>query len=81
MAAICAYANSQGTLKLGTWSSLGDCDLVVLDQAAYDLLMAANTALTSAEILYLYTWGMGAILLPWSIAYACKWGLKVIKIM
>jgi hypothetical protein len=39
-----------------------------------------NEVLTSADILYLYSWGMGAILLPWSIAYATKWAVKTINL-
>jgi hypothetical protein len=51
-------------------------DFYLIDSATF----MVNEALTSADILYLYTWGMGAILLPWSIAYAVKWAIKVINL-
>jgi hypothetical protein len=50
MAALCAYVNSTSTVKISTQSTLGNCDLYILDQAAYDNLVLASNS-NDAQVL------------------------------
>jgi len=55
---------------------LGMCPLLALANTASDL---ANAGIDAAGILYVYTWGMGAVLSMWALGYAAGWAVKVIQ--
>jgi len=77
----CFYLNNQGRLELSTASD--PCTYRVMtdgDYQTYSALMGVAMP-TPEEILYVYTWGMGAILLPFSIALAVKWAVRMVKMM
>jgi hypothetical protein len=75
---ICAEIDNGGYL-IQSVQSLQDCShFVVLSATEYGLISSMAMP-TPAELLYLYTWGMGAVLLPWSIAYAVGVAKRVIS--
>lgn len=60
----------------------GTCDLLALTPSEYDQFLAFMDAstMTPQEILYVYSWGMGAVLLPFSIALIVKVLVKTVKL-
>lgn len=77
---VCLVVDSMNNVLVS--NAEAPCDLYALtasENAIFQLLLGSALP-TPAEILYVYTWGMGAILLPFSIAIAVKWAVKVVKL-
>ena len=63
--------NADGTVRCTDWLEVN---------APVDLIASfADLAITPENILYVYAWGMGAILLPWSLGFAVGAAKKVIN--
>lgn len=77
---VCLKVKSNNTIELQPDANLG-CDLYGLDalEIAQFQTVLGVVDITPEQILYVYTWGMGAILLPFSIAYAVKWVIRLLK--
>lgn len=59
------------------------CDYYILtpqEMTDINTLLASFDSVTPEQILYVYSWGMGAILLPFSIAFAVRWAIKLIRL-
>jgi len=71
---------SSGSLSVVD-SALTACDFYALSPSEFSAFEAVTGVLTMTpdEILYVYAWGMGAILIPFSMAYATKMAIKVVK--
>jgi hypothetical protein len=65
---ICADITTDGYI-VEVAQALQDCTGFVVVSATEYGLISSFAMPTPAELVYLYTWGMGAVLLPWSIAY------------
>ena len=64
--------------------TLENCNTyILLDKTDYQafLQFAVFNTLTPVDILYIYSWGMGAVLAPWSIMYLVKWILKTLSLI
>ena len=80
---ICVEALNNGRLR-DTQQSIEDCtNFVIYTLEEYEqLLQSAQNALISPEdIAYVWIWGFGSILIPWSIAYAIMWAKKTINLL
>jgi hypothetical protein len=76
--AICLIQKNNKTVEVSTTTQ---CDFYALTPVEFSTFQGITGAInmTPEQILYVYTWGMGAILLPFSIALATKWAVKVVK--
>lgn len=77
---VCLIVDSVNNVSVSTAEA--PCDFYALtasENAIFQLLV--GSALPSPEdIFYVYTWGMGAVLLPFSVALALKWAVRVVKL-
>lgn len=77
--AVCVNFNTVGQL-VQTGQDMADCTAYALVTATEYSFYELVTVSTPEELLWLYTWGFGAILLPWSIGYAIGVAKKTIKL-
>jgi len=79
---ICLITTNNGVVKIET-ANLTLCEFYGLEPAEYEQFQAVTggALVTPEEILYVYTWGMGAVLLPFSIALAVKWAMKTLNLL
>lgn len=79
---VCLSVKSNNTIELQSDVNLG-CDLYGLDavEIAQFQTVLGVVDITPEQILYVYTWGMGAILIPFATAYAVKWVIRVVKLI
>lgn len=76
---VCVRVNEFGQLVTNGEAIESCTQYVVMDSVEYGYI-SASYVLTPADALYLYTWGFGAILMPWAIAYAISAAKKVVKL-
>lgn len=77
----CLFVNNQGRLSLS--GATDPCTYRLMtdgDYQTYQALMGVAMP-TPEEILYVYAWGMGAILIPVCSALAVMWVIRVVKLM
>lgn len=75
---ICVDIDQAGYIT-ATGDEVADCTALVLISAPEYSYISSFAMPTAAELLWLYTWGMGAILLPWSIGYAIGVAKKTVN--
>jgi len=68
----------QGGYVVSTGTPVEDCTAQVLIDATEWAVWSSLQVQTPADVLLLYTWGFGAVLLPWSIGYAVGWAKKTV---
>ena len=84
---ICVNWSTYQQAETGTFSGMGrwyqapclGSDTVLMTQGEYIALVPANTVITSAEILYVISWGFGVVLLGWAIGYVLGLVIGIIK--
>lgn len=74
---ICAEITAFGELVQSAQALENCTSLVVLSATEYGVISSFAMP-TPAELLMLYSWGMGAVLLPWSIGYGVAVAKRVI---
>lgn len=66
----CVILTTDGTLQTVNLNPDGSCSAyVLLDQSDYGLMVQAYTV-TPEQVLQVFSWGFGAVLLFWSLGYA-----------
>lgn len=79
--ATCVYIDAFGTVRNSS-DPVEDCNTFILvnpaEYQAYELTSLWQIQ-DAADVLYLYSWGMGAILMPWALAYAIRAAKKAIR--
>lgn len=65
----CITVNTDGTFSLTTLSP-ADCTSYVLLDASDFRTMVESYDIASADVLYVFSWGFGAVLFFWSMGYA-----------
>lgn len=74
--------NQNGSFSAsGRWyeAPCASSDSVIMTTGEYQALVPVNTVITSAEILYVISWGFGVVLLGWAIGYILGLVIGIIK--
>ena len=74
----CAIDNGSGLLELVTLSPDSCTGVVLLSPADYSL-MVQSYQIAPADVLYVFSWGFGAVLFFWSLGYSVGVAKKLIQ--
>ena len=76
--AVCVEIDALGVVR-STGDLIENCQAFALVSAPEFSHISSFSMPTAEELLWLYTWGLGAILLPWSLGYAIGVAKKTIN--